>query len=135
MDVSLIRRLPFGRERISIPREEREGAPFHPAAERLAGIAEVFGKEAQRPVARGGESQTGDEPAAGSVIMVRARLLELFLGGGHLSSAELLNPPPDRLRTGGESKGEMVRFFPAERLPELALVFLKTLSVVSQGRL
>src|SRR5213083_1429300 len=95
MDVSLVRRLPFGRERISIPR---------------------------------------DEPAAGSVSMIRARLLELFLGGGHLSSAELPNPPPDRLRAGGESKDEMVRFFPAVRLQDVALEVLQHLAVLGPGR-
>src|SRR5437867_12760403 len=133
MDVSLIRRLPFSRWRIPISCQEREGAPFHPAAERPTRISEVFGKEAQRPVARGGESQTGDEPAAGSVIMVRARLLELFLGGGHLSSGELPNPPPDRLRAGGESKDEMVRFFPAVRLQDVALEVLQHLAVLGPG--
>src|SRR5947208_4403179 len=65
--------------------------------------------------------------------MVRARLLELFLGGGHLSSGELPNPPPDRLRAGGESKDEMVRFFPAVRLQDVALEVLQHLAVLGPG--
>src|SRR5207245_2025445 len=98
-----------------IPREEREGPKFHPVAEGLPGTAEVLREQTQCPIACRGKTEISDEPAPGPVIVIVARLVELFPGRRHLSAGELSNPRTNGLRLRGEADEQMIGFFPAVR--------------------
>src|SRR5881397_226248 len=129
MNVSLVRRFPFVRRRIPIPRDEGERSKFHAVAEGLAGTIEVFCEETQCVIAFRGESETRDESSARTVVVIVAGLVELLPGGSHLASAELADPRPHGLRSRGEPNDEMVRLLPAVRLQDVALEVLQHLAV------